>query len=112
MLCFLTTTSKVAGRKLPYDWVLRQLDDAYAMAADRFEKEDICLRVWVLITIAFTVAGVEKEWFKEAWGKIQSEVDQDWASVKKYLMRVMWFEAIHDGPGEAVWRDLERTISS
>ncbi|PVH71671.1 hypothetical protein DL98DRAFT_434740 [Cadophora sp. DSE1049] len=93
--------------KLPYDWVIRQLGDAYTKAAQQLLQEDICLRVWLLMTVSFAVASPQKDWIREEWGKIYLELDHDWAGVKNQLMRVMWIESIHDGPGEIVFKQLE-----
>ncbi|KAH7408996.1 hypothetical protein BKA64DRAFT_742170 [Cadophora sp. MPI-SDFR-AT-0126] len=109
MLCLLTTTSKTAGRKLPYDWVIKQVRDAYTKAARQLLQEDICLRVWLVMTVAFTVANPQKEWVREEWEKIDLGLDRNWASVKNHLMHVTWIESIHDRPGELVFKQLEES---
>ncbi|KAF2183292.1 hypothetical protein K469DRAFT_635233 [Zopfia rhizophila CBS 207.26] len=105
MLTFLTTTFKVPGRKIPYGWVVEQLGDAYTKVAGGPFKQDRSLRLWVLVTAAFTVTGAQEDWVREAWGKTDSGLD--WAVVKNHLMRVMWIEIIHDRPGEMAFQQLE-----
>lgn len=105
MLAFLTTTLKVPGRKIPYGWVVRQLSDVYAKVAINTLERDTSLRLWVLMTAAFTVTDAQEGWVREAWEKDSSELD--WEAVKNHLIRVMWIEIIHDRPGEMAFWKLE-----
>lgn len=109
MLAFMTTTFKVPGRKIPYSWLVKQLRDTYAKAAGGPLERHKSLRLWVLITAAFTVTGTQEYWVREAWRGVGSGLD--WAAVKTHLMRVMWIEMIHDRPGKKVFHQLERLES-
>ncbi|KAJ4304834.1 hypothetical protein N0V90_000362 [Kalmusia sp. IMI 367209] len=67
MLAFLTTTFKAPGRKIPYGWVNEQLRDAFSKGIGGIFEQDVSLRLWVLITAAFTVTGTQKTWVRDAW---------------------------------------------
>lgn len=71
-------------------------------------QEDLSLKLWVLITAGYTVAGVDHVWLKEAWEEVSSGMVWDWGSVKAHLLRVMFIELIHDRPGEAAFDELEK----
>jgi hypothetical protein len=105
MLALLTTTFKTPGRKIPYGWVIKRLDDVYRKVADDWTNYDVTLRLWVLMSITFTITGSRVAWVKEAWRETRSEFV--WENMKSHLIRVMWIEIIHDKPGEAVFNELE-----
>lgn len=105
MLCLLTSTWKTPGRKLPFRRVNEQLRDTYREIADELTKLDQSLRMWVIVTAAFTVTPAKEDWVREAWFKIDSSMP--WADIKAHLMRVMWIETVHDIPGEAAVRKLK-----
>jgi len=105
LMSFLTTTVKVPGRKLPYDWVREKLRFTYKEAAEGLLLYNASLRVWILLTIAFTVARDGDDWIKDAWIKVG--LGLDWDTVKKHMMRVMWIEIIHDRPAEAAFQQLQ-----
>ncbi|KAK3197635.1 hypothetical protein GRF29_216g799822 [Pseudopithomyces chartarum] len=108
MLAFLTTTFKAPGRKIPYGWVVGQLETVYRNGVGCMRQEDLSLKLWVLITAGYTVAGVDHVWLKEAWEEVSSGMVWDWGSVKAHLLRVMFIELIHDRPGEAAFDELEK----
>jgi hypothetical protein len=106
MLAMLTTTFKTPGRALPYGWVIEQLRSLYTkvVTSNSFEH-DTSLRLWVLITLTFTITGTQRDWIKAAWR--ETEAGLTWEIVKTHLLRVMWIEIIHDKPGQSVFRELE-----
>jgi hypothetical protein len=105
MMAFLTTTFKTPGRKIPYDWVITRLGDVYKQVAGGPFQYDMTLRLWVLVTITFTIIGAQPAWVREAWR--ETEFGLDWMEVKSHLLRVMWIELIHDKPGEIMFHKLE-----
>jgi hypothetical protein len=105
MMAFMTTTFKIPGRKVSYNWLLERLEDTYNEIGDGLIRLDQSLVLWALVTVAFTVAGAGTEWIKEAWKGTYPELD--WAAVKDHLMRVMWIEMMHDEAGERVYHQLE-----
>jgi len=105
MLAFLTTTFKAPGRTLPFGWVVKQLPDAYANATSSLIEQDQSLHLWLLMTAAFTVSGVQENWVRKAWDKAASGFD--WVDVKSHLMRVVWVETIHDKSGEVAFQQLK-----
>jgi hypothetical protein len=105
MLAFLTTTFKTPGRRLPYGWVMRRLSEVYKTVADDPCGLDMALRLWVLMTNAFTVIGTQQEWVREAWR--ETELGMTWDYVKSQLLGVMWIELIHNKPGEEAFYELE-----
>jgi hypothetical protein len=109
MLAIMTTTFKTPGRKIPYGWVVRHLGDVYKQVASGPFKYDMTLRLWVLVTVTFTITGVQPAWVQEAWR--ETELGLDWMEVKSHLLRVMWIELIHDKPGEIVFNKLEEQRS-
>jgi len=109
MMALLTTTFKTPGRKLPYDWIIKRLGDVYTEAGSGPLQYDHILRLWVLITVAFTITGMQPAWLQDAWR--ETGLGLSWQVVKSHLMRVMWIELIHDKPGEEVFHQLEDMIS-
>jgi hypothetical protein len=105
MLAMMTTTFKTPGRALPYGWVIGQLQDVYKKAISGPFRFDTSLRLWVLITLTFTITGTQRRWIKEAWR--ETELGLTWEVVKTHLLRVMWIEIIHDKPGKSVFEELE-----
>jgi hypothetical protein len=105
MLAMLTTTFKTPGRALPYGWVIEQLRDLYNKVAGSSFGHDTSLRLWVLITLTFTITGTQRKWIRDAWR--ETEAGLTWGTVKTHLLRVMWIELIHDKPGQSVFRELE-----
>lgn len=108
MLAFMTTMFKIPGRKIPYNWVAKQLVEIYNQVVESSFELDTTLMLWVLVTVAFTVAGVQDRWIKDAWAT--TSPGSDWAGVKDHLMRVMWIEIIHDRPGKLVYQQLEESL--
>jgi hypothetical protein len=106
ILSMLTTTFRIPGRKIPYDWVNEQLRENYEAAGSAL-RQDISLLLWVIVTAAFTVASPHEKWIKEAWASHGAGLD--WATVKNHLMQVMWIEIVHDRPGETVCQQLEES---
>jgi hypothetical protein len=105
MLALLTTAFKVPGRKLPYDWVVQQLADVYAKAAESLIELDKSLYLWIVISTAFTVTGAQEYWIRAAWEQV--EMGLDWPALKNHLMRVVWIEILHDEQGKRVFQQLE-----
>jgi hypothetical protein len=105
MMAFLTTTFKTPGRQLPYTWVIKRLGEVYETVASDPCGLDTTLRLWVLMTIAFTVHGTQQEWVQKAWR--ETELGLTWENVRSQLLQVMWIEIIHDKPGEAAFYELE-----
>ena len=109
MLAFLTTTFKAPGRKIPYGWVVEQLETVYRNGVQCMGPQDLSLKLWVLITAGFTVAGAEQMWLRRAWGEVSTGMMWDWESVRGHLLRVMFIELIHEKPGEATFNELEES---
>ena len=107
MLAFMTTTFKIPGRRISYKWLLERLRETYKEVGDDLFRLDHSLVVWVLITVAFTVAGPGTYWIKQAWRGTYEELN--WAAVKDQLMCVMWIEIMHDKAGKKVYHQLEES---
>jgi hypothetical protein len=107
ILAFMTTTFKLPGREIPYNWVVEQLSNNYKKVVGGSVRRDISLLLWVLVTAAFTLTGAQEKWVRDAWAKVDPRLD--WAAVKNHLMRVMWIEIIHDGPGKMAYQQLEES---
>jgi hypothetical protein len=105
MLAMLTTTFKTPGRALPYGWVIEQLRDVYEKVDSGPSRLDTTLRLWVLITLPFTITGTQRQWIQESWR--ETPIGLTWTEVKAHLLRVMWIQLIHDKPGKAVFEELE-----
>lgn len=101
MLAFMTTTFKLPGRKVPYNWVVEQLGNSHKKVLGGSLSRDISLLLWVLVTAAFTLTGTHEQWVRDAWA--EADLGLDWVAVKNHLMRVMWIEIIHDRLGQMVY---------
>jgi hypothetical protein len=107
MLAMMTTTFKTPGRALPYGWVIDQLRDLFKIVTGGPFAQDTSLRLWVLITLTFTITGTQRDWIKDAWR--ETGIGLSWEVVKTHLLRIMWIELIHDKPGQLVFQELEET---
>jgi hypothetical protein len=106
MLALLTTTFRLPGRKIEYVWIVERLGSMYRKVIDGPLHWDATLRRWVLITAAMTVAGPQQMWIREAWKN--PDIHLGWAALKSDLVRIIWFEVLHDEPGEIAFQQLER----
>lgn len=104
MLAVLTTTFRYPGRKIPYDWVVRQLELKYIAAGSEVLQEK-SLMIWVLLISSFTVSDVHSTWIRDAWSVAASGLK--WADVKAHVLRVVWIEIVHNKPGQTAYEQLE-----
>ena len=105
MLALLTTMFRIPGRKVRYQWVARQMKSVYAQLGDEVLTLDSSLNLWILMFAAGTVANTKEKWVADAWA--WASYGLNWPAVKYNLMRIMWFEVIHDEPGEKVCHSFE-----
>lgn len=105
MLALITTTFVVPGRKMPYNWVGKELPEIFGRVDFRAGEGLRRQLVWVLVVVAATVVGVAEGWVREAWGEVAAGLS--WEEVRRVLMGVMWIEVAHDGVGEFVFAQLK-----
>lgn len=106
LLAFLATTVKIPKRRISYDWLIKQLRETYAKAERDPADLAPSLKVWVLMGAGLSVTGAPEEWIRHGWSKIATR-GQNWEDVKSHLMKIMWIESIHDGPGKLVFTHLK-----
>jgi hypothetical protein len=104
MLATMTTLFSIPGRRVPYDWIIEQLRKTFIKASDEI-MWDKSLLLWVLIMSSFTVANTQHSWIRDAWATVGAGLE--WVEVKAHLSRVIWFEVVHDEPGEMAYQQLK-----
>ncbi|KAJ4382439.1 hypothetical protein N0V86_002774 [Didymella sp. IMI 355093] len=104
MLSMMTTTFRIPGRRVPYNWVVEQLRETYITASSD-KTQDKSLLLWVLIKASITVAQTHDAWIRDAWMMVGAGLG--WADVRTHLLRVMWIEIAHDELGGMAYRQLE-----
>lgn len=75
------------------------------------EAAALPLLVWLFFMggIASEQKTQERRWFTDNLVKVTSSLDRPsrWKCVRRFLKEVLWIDAIHDGPGEALWHETE-----
>ena len=104
MLATMTTLFSIPGRRVPYGWIIEQLRKTFIKAGDEI-MWDKSLLLWVLIMSSFTVANTQHSWIQDAWATVGAGLE--WVDVKAHLSRVIWFEVVHDEPGEMAYQRLK-----
>jgi len=61
--------------------------------------------IWVLTVGAISVFGAAAQWLRERWrAEVPSEMA--WDEARQRLKKILWIDAIHDQPGEQVFKIL------
>lgn len=107
LLAFLATTFKVPGRRVPYTWIAHEMQIIYAAAINGPVQIDRDLHIWILVIAAISVVPRDRTWLRQAWNSVLGNIE--WQQVKRRLMGVVWFECIHDIPGETAHHQLTDT---
>lgn len=106
MMAIMTTTFKTPGRKIPYTWVIKRLEEVYEeVMSEGLLQYDTSLRLWILISVACTVTEEKPAWMQRAWR--ETEPGLTWPMVKEHLMRIVWIEMVSEERGEAMFNKLE-----
>ncbi|KAF2996738.1 hypothetical protein E8E13_006272 [Curvularia kusanoi] len=103
MLAIMTTMFAVPGRRIPYGWVVKQLEKTFIKASGDI-MWDKSLLLWVIIVMSFTVADPHHAWIRDAWSTVGTGLQ--WNDVKTHLLRVIWIEIRHDERGEIAYQHL------
>jgi hypothetical protein len=106
MMAIMTTTFKTPGRKIPYTWVLKRLEQVYEeVMSEGLLQYDNSLHLWVLISVTFTITEDKPAWVQRAWRDTQPGMT--WEFVKSHLMRVIFIEMVSDLRAEEMFYKLE-----
>jgi hypothetical protein len=106
MMAIMTTTFKTPGRKIPYGWVIERLEQLYSdVMSEGLLEYDTSLRLWILISVTFTVTEEKPAWVKKAWR--ETDPGMTWETVKAHLMRVMFIEMVSNSRAEEMFNKLE-----
>lgn len=113
MLAFLATTIHAPLTVARYPWLAQRYREACAAAASleagHVHARDLQvgegnLQLWYLMVGALlSVFHIGDDWFRKRWrAEVPSEMT--WEEARLQLGDVLWIEAIHDWPGERVFR--------
>ncbi|KAJ8116070.1 hypothetical protein OPT61_g2426 [Boeremia exigua] len=105
MLAILTSTFRIPGRRVPYDWVMEQIRLSYTNIGDELEQ-DKSLALWSLFIVSLTVARPHDSWIRNAL--LIATEGLEWADVEKHLSRLIWIKIVHNKPGEIMFNQLRK----
>ncbi|USP79200.1 uncharacterized protein yc1106_06474 [Curvularia clavata] len=109
MLAMLTSTFKLPGRDIPYDWVAERLRSTYITVRSEI-RHDKSLLLWVVLTASITVARAHEPWIRDGWKAAAAGLT--WKKVEAQLLKVMWIEIVHSKPGKKVHNQFSNVNSS
>lgn len=104
LLAFMTTTNRIAGRKVPYRDLKRRLRNTYQKVWERrLEMRDLML--WVLLICSISVLEDDPIWLADRWCELGGP-EATWDRTRRTLQSILWIGFLHDDLGKEAFLKL------